>query len=138
MNQRREVRCPSGAILKIQLAPFKASKDLYQVLLVELHNISLSSQMEMANVYKELICRGFSSPAIELSLQECFKSCTYDNGSGEQKITPDTFEAVSAREDYMLVCTEVTIENVAPFMKNLSAVSSRIMSLAGTMAKSPA
>jgi hypothetical protein len=118
----RKVKLPSGAELTINPAPFVDAKNLYQALLRELKEVQIDLKMEMANLYKELFCVGFSSPQIEGFLWKCLERCTYDNGkTGPMKIDGDTFEPLEAREDYMSVCTEVTKENVAPFVKTLFA-----------------
>lgn len=117
----REVKLPSGAHLKVRPAAFEKSKALYQAILDEAKGIMISSQTDMASVYKDLFCVGFSSRKIEACLWECLSVCTYNNasGSGELKIDKDTFEPVAARDDYLTVCMEVAKENVGPFVKSL-------------------
>lgn len=118
----REVKLPSGAVLKIGVAPFETSRSLYQVVLEEAKAILVTTKLEMASVYKDLFCIGFSSKKIENALWECLKYCTYNNGkTGELKIDKDTFEPISAREDYLNVCIEVAKDNIAPFVKSLYA-----------------
>ncbi len=119
----REVKLPSGATLKLTPAPFGASKALYQALLSELRTVSIDkigdkSAAELyAAVYKDLFCIGFSSKQIEACVWKCLERCLYN----DFKITEDTFEPVAAREDFMVVCTEVVKENVSPFAKSLFA-----------------
>lgn len=115
----KEVKLPSGAILKITPSPFAEARALYQAALREFKGINIGSGVELSVLYKELFCTGFSSPEIEAKLWECFKRCTYDNGKGDLKIDAATFEPVDAREDYLSVCMEVAKENVGPFMKSL-------------------
>lgn len=126
-----DVKCPSGAILKITAAPFAVAKALYQALLKELKDVrfDFTDQIEL---YKQLFCVGFSSPEIERCLWECFKRCTYDSGRGDFKIDLDTFEPESAREDYMTVCTEVAKVNIVPFAKNLFAEYARFSGMLKT------
>lgn len=121
MTEIKEIKLPSGAILKIQVAPFAASKALYQALLKELKLVEIDSKTEVASIYKDLFCIGFSSPEIEKCLWECFKRCTLDTGAGDLKIDDQTFEPVERRDDYMAVCMAVTKENVLPFAKSLYA-----------------
>ena len=118
----REIKLPSGAILKVSPAKFEDSKALYQSVLEELKMISFNSKTELGLIYKDLFCAGFSSKKIELCLWECMKKCTYNNGkTGDLKIDQDTFEPVSARDDYIKVCMEVAKENIDPFVKSLYA-----------------
>lgn len=117
----KDIKLPSGAILKIQASPFAIAKDLYQILLHEMKSIEINSKMQMMNVYKDLFCIGYSSPSVEAALWKCFERCTYNSGAGDFRITEDTFEPVKNREDYMTVCMEVAKENVAPFGKSLYA-----------------
>jgi hypothetical protein len=121
MDKMREVNLPSGAVLMVMPSPFGTAKTLYQAILKEVQGIAISSTMEMATLYKDLFCKGFTSPAVEAALWECMKRCTCDQGKGQLKITPDTFEPVERRDDFMKVCVEVAKENVMPFMKSLYA-----------------
>lgn len=125
----KEVKLPSGAILKITPSPFKEAKALYQALLKEARGVAFSTKTDMAALYKELFCAGFSSPEIEKCLWECFKRCTYDSGKGDLRINDETFEPVEARDDYMVVCMEVAKVNVLPFVKSLYAEFQRALSM---------
>lgn len=118
--QSKEVKMPSGAILKIRVAPFAVSKKLYQALLVEIKNIHVNTD-DMENLMKDLFCIGFSSIHVEDCLKECFAYCQYNDGRGDFKIDADTFEPIEARQDYIEACMEVARENVTPFMKSLFA-----------------
>lgn len=120
----KEVILPSGAKLKITPSPFAVAKNLYQAILKEFKNINLDSKTDLATLYKDLFCIGFSSPDIEKCLGECFKRCTYN----DLKIDDNTFEPLSSRDDYMNVCIEVAKENVLPFGKSLYAEYQRILS----------
>ena len=112
---------PSGAILKVVPASFAAAKDLYQALLEEAKGLAIKSDMDMAQVYKDLFCIGFSSKKIEAALWECFKRCTYGGTGADLKVDKDTFEPIEARGDYVQACIEVAKENVLPFVKGLSS-----------------
>lgn len=117
-----EVVMPSGAKLKVGLPPFEVSRALYQAILDEVREkVRLDSQTLLADVYKDVFCIGFGSKKVEACLWECFAHCTYEGKSGALKIDKDTFQPLSAREDYMSVCIEVAKENVNPFAKNLYA-----------------
>lgn len=117
----REIKLPSGAILKVNPAPFAVSKALYQALLRELKGISIGMNLEVTGMLKDIFCVGFSSKEVEACLWECFKRCTYNSGSGDLKIDDQTFEPVERRDDYMKVCVEVARENTLPFAKSLYA-----------------
>lgn len=121
----RVVKCPSGAELKIHVAPFVDSKNLYQALLRELRDIKVDPSLALGTLYKELFCIGFSSLAIEACLWKCFERCIY-NGL---KVDKDTFESLEARDDYMVVCMEVAKDNVAPFGKSLYAEYVRMLAM---------
>ncbi len=117
----KEVVLPSGAKLKIYPASFEIAKALYQAVLKEAKTIPFTGQTEMANVYKDLFCVGFSSKEIEAALWACFLKVQYCDSRGELKIDKDTFEPIEARGDYVTVCMEVAKENIAPFVKSLYA-----------------
>jgi hypothetical protein len=125
----KEVKLPSGAVLKVSPAPFKDAKALYQALLKEARGIEINSKTEMAEIYKNLFCTGFSSEEVERVLWVCLARCTYNSGKGDLKIDGDTFEPVEARDDYMQVCVEVAKENVLPFVKSLYAEYKRMLSM---------
>lgn len=117
----KEVKCPSGAILKINPAPFKESHDLYKAVLREAKHIQFSKKTELPTLYKDLFCAGFSSEEIEVKLWACMKRCTYNSGNGDLKIDEASFEKVETRDDFMMVCMEVAKENIHPFVKSLYA-----------------
>lgn len=119
----REVNLPSGAKLVIQLAPFAASKALYQAVLEEGARIKIDSgDLTDANMFKDVFCTALSSKKIESALWECMKRCTY-NGL---KIDAETFEKEDARQDYVDTCLEVAKDNIHPFVKHLYARYSTI------------
>lgn len=116
----KEVKLPTGAVLKVTPAPFADAKALYQAVLDEVKPLSIAGKPEV-EMYKDLFCAGFSSKKIEAALWECFKRCQYCDQRGDLKIDKDTFEPVESRDDYLTVCMEVAKENLAPFVKSLYA-----------------
>lgn len=126
------INLPSGAVLKITLAPFAQSKALYQAILEEVKTLRLDPDAEVdVNLYKDLFCVGFSSKKIEAALAKCLDRVTYN----DLKIDDQTFESEAARDDYMTVCFEVTKANILPFTKSLYAKYSHIL---GLLKKDPA
>lgn len=116
-----EVKLPSGAVLKIQIAPFSDAKALYQAVLEEMRSVEITSKTDMASVFKDLACIGFSSRRIEAALEKCFERCLIDQGKGVLKIDKNTFEPVERRDDYLVVCLAVAKANIGPFVKSLYA-----------------
>lgn len=114
-----EITLPSGAVLKITLAPFAQAKALYQAVLTELCtlNIQLDADVD-ANFLKDLFCTGLASKKIDSALAECLKRVTYDG----QRVTDAIFEPEAARGDYLVVLVEVARCNISPFTKSLSRV----------------
>jgi len=109
---------PSGAKMEINPAPFAASKKLYKAIAGEAKTLKLNMSDELdVNFFKDLLLTAVASDSIEAEIWECFKRCTY-NGL---KITPETFEPLAARGDYLAACFEVAVVNVSPFMKPLYA-----------------
>ena len=115
----KEIKLPSGAILKLGVSPFGVSRALFQAVLEEVKDLKIASSDEMAAVYKDIFCIGLSSKKIEACLWECFKKVLYCDKRGDLKIDQDTFEPVSARGDYLAVCIAVAKENIDPFVKGL-------------------
>lgn len=112
-----EVKLPSGAVLKVQVAPFAEAKALYQAVLEEVKSIQFGGGTDMASLFKDLACIGFSSKKIEKCLEDCMKRCLYN----DMKIDKDTFEPVERRDDYFVVCMAIAKENIHPFAKSLYA-----------------
>jgi hypothetical protein len=114
----KEIQLPSGAQLKIQLAPFADGKALQMALLEEAKCLRLDMTAEVdGNFYKDIFCSAFSSKKIEAAVWKCMERALYN----DQKITMDTFEPEAARDDYITVVFEVAAENVRPFTKSLYA-----------------
>lgn len=123
----REVKLPSGAVLKVNSAPFPDSKALYQAALAELKGVSIDSRSDRGEVFKNLLCAALSSQKVDLALKPCLERCTVNSGAGDLKIDDQTFEPEKMREDYVSVCEEVFRENVYPFLKSLYAGYLRIL-----------
>jgi hypothetical protein len=116
------IKLPSGAELKITVAQFGISKNLYQAILEEMKNLKIDAKTEIdANLFKDIFCVSLSSKKIERALEECMKKCLYKG----MKIDADTFEPVDAREDYLQVCLEIGKANVMPFFRQASALLSQ-------------
>lgn len=134
METPESIKLPSGATLLLVVAPFADSKDLYQAMLREVKGMKLDPKEEIdANFFKDLFCAGLSSKEIEACLWKCISRCLIDN----TKITPDTFEPIDKRDDYLTVCFEIAKANVMPFTKSLYAQYSHILELLKTQ-KGPA
>lgn len=127
----REVKLPSGAVLRVNPAPFEEAKALYRAFLAEGRDVPFSAQTDIASVLKDLYCIGFSSPKVEECLDKCLGRCTYNSGKGNLKIDKDTFEQVECRVDYVPVCLEVFKENIGPFVKDLFAAYAEFSKVIG-------
>lgn len=123
----REVKLPSGAVLRVNPAPFAHANALYKAILKEAKAVELRGGREIADLVKNAFCAGFSSPDVEAALWKCMERCQYCDQRGELRIDGETFEPVGAREDYTTVCVEVARENVDPFVKSLSSDFKRAM-----------
>lgn len=121
-----EFKLPSGAILKVTVAPFTESRSLYQAFLEEMRGLKIDDLAEIdVNLFKDLACVALASKKVEAALWVCMKRVTYN----DLKVTEDTFEPEAARDDYFKVCWEVARLNVSPFMKSLSAELSPILAM---------
>jgi hypothetical protein len=112
-----ERKLPSGAKLKVNLAPFSEARALLRAIAAEAKDIPLRRTMDVIEVAKFIICSSLASESIEAALRPCLERCLY-NG---EKITADTFEDENARVDFIEVCLEVAKHNLAPFVKSLYA-----------------
>lgn len=114
----KEVKLPSGNILKIHVADFHVSRELYKAVLKEGKALKLNPKDNVdVNFFKDLFCSMLSSDEIEKRLWDCMKKSLINN----LPITEQTFEPVEMRGDYLQVMIEVARENVMPFMKDLYA-----------------
>lgn len=118
----REVTLPSGAILKVNPAPFTDAKSLYKAILAEAKDIKIDSKTELASIFKDIFCSSFASDVVESKLWPCMRRCLYN----DLKVEESTFEPEKSREDFTQVCMEVAKENVSPFLKNLYAAYSML------------
>lgn len=124
----REVVLDSGAILRVNPAPFSEAKALFEAVMAEMRVIPVTYNSDQISVFKDLFCMGFSSPLVDKRLWTCLARCTYDaEGTGANaKITMDAFEPEKNRADYVRVCAEVAEENLRPFLKDLSFLLKRV------------
>ncbi len=123
MSKLKEIVLPSGAILKVNLASFSVSKDLYQAILEEARTLKVDFSFDAdlkLEMFKDILCMSLSSKKIERAIWECMRVAIY-NGS---KITEDLFESEEVRGDYFNIMFEVAQLNIAPFTKNLFALLS--------------
>ena len=63
-----------------------------------------------------------TSDDFEKAILECLKSCIYDKGGKNLKITAQLFDDIpNAREDYYEIVTKCCEENLRPFFKSLAS-----------------
>lgn len=132
----KEVKLPSGSLLKIGEIPFSEAKDLFESVLIEFKKTPFSSQTDLASVLKEVLCFAYASSNVEKAMKVVFGRCLYNSGKGDFKIDDSCFEPVHTREDYVIVYQEVLEHTLAPFMKNLSVVFARLSELMSFSQKS--
>ncbi len=139
MSQLDPVILPSGAILRIQLAPFGDANALRKALLKELHDVEIRTSGEVVDMIKNALCIGFSSDQVEHFAWLCARRCTIEQpGKGQLKIDKDTtFEPAEARQDYITVMVEVVKANVLPFGKSLFSAFREYMGVVESIQKRP-
>lgn len=125
MSIKEEIKLPSGALLKIQLAPFADARALYQAIAEELKGIKIEMDSDAFSLKKDVFCTFLASKKIEAAIWGCFPRVIYDG----KKMDNDTFEPEAARDDYFMVCYHVTKANIMPFTKSLSAELGPILDL---------
>lgn len=122
----KEITLPSGAVLKIQPAPFAEAKNLHQAVLEELRRIRYEGEHFSFNFFKDAMCSLFSSKIVENCLDKCLRRCLYN----DFKIDEKTFEKQETWVDYVDVCHEVGKENIDAFMESLCALLNKYHSKA--------
>jgi hypothetical protein len=129
MAELRKKTLPSGAVLSMNVAPFKEAKALYQALMKELRSIPIKSDTEFAELWKNLYTAGFSSKEVEEALVACMGTCTYNTGPGQEKLTMAVFEDEKNRVDYEDVCIALVEINVLPFANRLYAQYKQLLTV---------
>lgn len=112
-----DIKLPSGALLKVNLAPFGEARALHKAFLDASKTIQVVTGAQVVNVYKDVDCLMFSNEKIDGAAWKCMSRCLYDG----LKIDETTFESEKARDDFTTVYREVTRANLRPLMRNLSA-----------------
>jgi len=110
----KECKMPSGARLRINIAPFTDAKELYQAVAEELKLVEVNYDDDLdVNMLKNLACSFLSSKRVERALIPCMNRCLYN----DKKVSDEVFEDVEARQDYIECITMITWENIHPFVK---------------------
>lgn len=117
----------SGRTLEIGLADFRAGKNLFDAVIKEIKASKLDAESGKENFLKDAVLSVLSSENVERALWPCMAKCLYE----KNYITPNTFEDISAREDFLEICYEVGQENLIPFGKNLYAELSPLLGIVG-------
>lgn len=119
MENSKEIKLPSGNVVRITLPPFEQSLALLDACMEEMKSVKLDSNADLLDpeIIKNVICYGLSSKKVRECMKVCMQRVTYN----DLKIDADTFEPSSAREDYFDVCFIVIKENILPFGKRLYA-----------------
>lgn len=122
----KKIVLPSKAVLEIFPSDFAVARTLYQAVLEETkgHKMDPSAEVD-TNLLKDLFCTMLSSKKVEAAVEACMAKCTY-NGHRIESVST-VFDPVEARQDYLMACYEVAVENISPFMKSLYAKFSTVL-----------
>ena len=121
LNPPTEVTLPSGATLRIPLAPFADGRALYQTVMAELRGVTFVGFNDVPAMVKDMFSIAFSSKALEAAVLKCAAKCTIDYSGQPEKFSLEMFELADHRGDYIKVLAEVAKANVLPFGRNLYA-----------------
>ena len=119
------ITLPSGRTLEVKIVPFSMGKKLFKTLARELLLVRLDLDITKiknvgdldVNVLKDALLQVISSDAIEACFFECGEKCLIEG----VKITKDSFEHETARQDYLPAAWEVMKANLTPFFKGLAS-----------------
>lgn len=119
------ITLPSGRSLVVNVAPFSIGKNLFKTLARELLAVRLDLDITKiksvgdldVNVLKDALLQVIASDSIEACFFACAEKCLIEG----QKITKDSFEHETARQDYLPVAWEVMKANLTPFFKGLAS-----------------
>lgn len=119
-----KITLDSGKVLKLGLAPFADSRELYQIASKGLIDLELNMTQNIDyNFFKNIGCFLLSSKEFEVALFKCAIKCTYDG----EKVTEELFENECAREDYLEILFHIAKKNILPFTKTLMQKYSTII-----------
>ena len=119
----RKVALPSGKELTVDAVTFADAKELFQAVgffqasLKEMNGLDIPEKKITKEVFKHILTASLCFPMVDKCVWKCFEKCLYD----DVRITPDTFEPVEARGDYLTCCLEVALENTLPFLPSLES-----------------
>ena len=130
---------PSGAILEVTMSEFTVGEALFSAVVKELEQTKINLgdissveslkdveiTSEMIDTFKNLISRMISSPSIKTLIWKCLERATRN----DIKITPDIFEDVEARGDYLTIFRETLWFNISPFFPSLNSLLKVIKAL---------
>jgi hypothetical protein len=120
-----EFTAPSGAKVKINVAPFLDAEDLKDSILQEIARQGIDLRFNLAKGKDQDIDFGAiinaalvvaSSKEVRKSLNKCLIRCTYD---GEKIVPETTFEKTEARQDYHDIQLACLKANLSPFFESL-------------------
>ena len=126
----KEVKCPSGAILKITPSPFKDAKALYQALLEEAKDLKITTDLELGQIVKDILCVGLSSKKIE-STQTYTKRPVRENENVKAHVTEWENRCLKAEHDAGIYKRDYTsqCETTASVRQQWNISSSKVTEL---------
>jgi hypothetical protein len=125
------IELPSGAILKITVAPFADAHGLLKAILkavkgMQISGDALDTDMSLDGLRKspavlsQLIDKVLSiatSEEVEMMLWKCFERTTYQGVKLVRTLLDDPNLSSGIREDYYTICMKVIEANCKPFFK---------------------
>lgn len=109
----------SGTELILKPAPFKDAHALFKTIAKELEGVTVNLSGESAKIdlIKNVVLRLLSSENVEDRIWPCMQRSLY-RGS---KITPEVFESMENRKDFLEVAQEVLMFTIEPFIGDLGS-----------------
>lgn len=124
-DENIEVSLKSGSKLRITISELEVCDELFDSFCEELKKVSFTKDQDYIDLIKNVLTYSISSKRFKNAVKKCFDRCLYN----DLKITKDTFEKVSSREDYIDVIFEVAKANLSPFMKGLFSQFGKVSEL---------
>lgn len=134
----QEFKLKSGNVLKVNVAPFIDSIKLVNVVARAFSqrglNFKIDRETELSfqglfSKNPDAFIKGLMDIVFEEFVMElvfkCAERCIYIQNGVSVKITQDTFESESARNDFYEIMYNIAYENIKPFFKNLLTVLSQ-------------
>lgn len=121
----KEVNLPSGAVIRIDEAPFEDALELNDIFLEELRSVNFSVKNEIGSMLAAAVLAVAPSKKFRAAVLKCMERCLYDGATMNKEFWK---AGKIKREDFYSACHSVSEENLRPFENDLYSLYVSIVS----------